>query len=217
MTRPLLDGRFAPSTELLGFVEAPFDRCVPAVRTLVAELLAIEPAAIGQQSLDGSLEEALAALTAEGSAARCLLVPTVGASWTAVFFADPVAIDPRSVAGDLPEALGCRTVLAYARPGRSDGPDGSSTVGLSLAEPGRAGLLDAVRVLVVERRGGAPVVQTYGDPLPAEPDDPARLTLDSLDRLLRSLGIDAFAAAAYLPPGTHAVLLDADTTTTTTL
>lgn len=204
MTRPLLDRRFAPATDVVGFVEAPLDECVRACRTLVAGLLDLDAGAVEQRQVGGGLEPALTELVVgpEGEqdggspSGYLLLAPTTAPSWTALFFGR--GADHRQVVGDLPDVLDCRALTVY----------GNGAVGFTLAEPGRAGMLDAVRVLIVERRGSSPEVQTYGDPLPGEPADPAGLDLDGLATILRTFGIAAFDPGFYLPPDTEAVLLE---------
>jgi hypothetical protein len=208
MTRPLLDRRFAPATDVMGFIEAPLEACVRACRTLLASLLDLDATAVERRQVGPGLASALAELVAVpegrpggGRPSRLLLAPTAAPSWTALFFGD--GVDHRRVLGDLPDLLDGRAVTAYC-----EGDDDEGVVGFTLAAPGRAGMLDAVRVLIVERRSAAPEVQTYGDPLPGEPAEPASLDLDGLAAVLRTFGIAAFDTGFYLPPGTDAVLLE---------
>lgn len=203
---PLLDGRLAPTTSVIGFVEAPLASCVDAVAEYVATHLDIGAGEVSRHRVPGNLEDALQTLRPlhEGAGGdRYLLVPT-RSEWTAIFDNAADGGDPRPLTGMLPDRLGCRTASMYAVPGR-----GSTLriAGLTLAAPGRAGMLDAVRVLVLDRRIGSPQVQVHGDPLPGEPADPADLDLQSLDRVLRGLGIHALDSRFYLPQEGGALLL----------
>ena len=204
----LLDGRLTPTTGVIGFIEASLARCVDAVERYVATHLDIALDGVERRPVTGDLEDVLGALHPlhEGATAdRYLLVPTRG-EWTAFFDNAADGGDPRPLTGMLPDQLACRTASVYAVPGK-----GSTLriAGFTLAAPGHAGMLDAVRVLVVDRRAGSPQVQMYGDPLPGEPNDPADLDLESIDRVLRGLGIHAFDARFYLPEGTEGLLLSA--------
>jgi hypothetical protein len=206
MTRLLLDGQLAPLGTVVGFIEAPLARCVDPVARIFAGTRGVAPERIGRSPVPGPLRPALAELPAANgpSADRYLLMPTDG-PWTAFLDNSPSGGDPRRIAGTLPDELGCRTATVYAVPGADGGFD---VLGFTLAAPGHAGLLDAVRVLILEQEDGRPRVQTYGEPLPGEPD-PVALSLDSLYRILRSLRIRAFDEDWYLPDRTEAVLLRA--------
>jgi len=211
MAGPLLDDRLAPLGRVLGLIEAPLDACLEPFIRLVARGLPADEVDIARQPARGPLDRALAALlpaTDRPAGDRFLLAATSG-RWTAFFENGAGGGDPRTYAGFLPEELGCRTATVYAvpaGPGETDGPGGFAVLGYTLAAPGRAGRLDAVRVLVVHRVDGEREVQSFGDPLPGE-GDPAGFDLDRLDGVLRSLGIRAFDPDWYLPAGTEGVLL----------
>jgi len=207
MTRVLLDGRFLPVTRTVGFIDAPLDRCAGPFARIVAGRLSVDPAVLVRRLVPGPLEQALAELMPprDGpSGDRFLLAPTES-SWTAFFENAADGGDPRPVAGAVPDELGCRTVTAYIVAGDDGGWD---ILGFTLAAPGRAGPLDAVRVLILHRQDGGYEVQSYGEPLAAEEGDPAELDLGRLDRILRSLGIRAFDADFYLPPRTEGLLVE---------
>lgn len=204
---PLLDGRFLPVTAVAGFVDAPLDRCVDAVVEAAAMRLLVDPGAADRQPVHGDIP--LAAALDElcdrpDHTTGYLLAPTDGGRWTAMFedAAGPGVLG--DLVADLPDTLGCRTASVYVVPGVEEVP---GIVGFTLAEPGRAGMSDAVRVLIVERANGPPEVQSYGEPLAAEPPDPATLDLEALDRVLRSLGVRAFDESFYLPAGSEGLIV----------
>jgi len=207
---PLPTGRLALITGAFGFVEAPLERVTEPYAALVAARLTIEPGALRRQSVPGPLAAALGRLEplreGPGPGDRHLLAPTDG-DWSA-YFENAVPGDPRVAAAELPDRLGCRTLVLYAEP--SDPEDSASplsTVGFTLSGPGRAGMLDALRVLIIDAGDREP--QTYGDPLPFEDTHPRDLGLELgwLDRYCRALGLRPFDQDFFFPPGTDGVLL----------
>jgi hypothetical protein len=208
----LLDGRFLPTTGVIGFVERPLTDVTDAFCAVVAAQLETGPAALRREPVEGPLASALERLrplapTPAGD--RFLLCPTDGA-WTAYFDNASTGGDPRPVAAALPDLLGCRSLIVLAAPdpgARNEDPPRMRTIGFSLAAPGHAGWTDAVRVLIVSHPGGQTEVQTYGDPLPVEDTGPRDLDIDTLDSYLRFLGVKAFCAAAYLPEGSTGLLI----------
>ena len=212
--RLLLDGRFLPTTGVIGFLERPLADLTDAFCAVVAPQLRTDPAALRREPVGGPLASALERLqplapTPAGD--TFLLCPTNGA-WTAYFDNASTGGDPRPVAAALPDRLGCRSLIVMAVPdpgARQKDPARMQTIGFSLAAPGHAGWTDAVRVFIVSHLGGQTEVQTYGDPLPVEDTDLPDLDLDLLDRYLCSLGVTAFCDTAYLPEGSTGLLISA--------
>jgi hypothetical protein len=185
-----------PLPGTFGLVEAPLARVVEPYAEVVARRLGVKPSALYRSRVSGPLDRALARL--EGpSGGRHLLAPTT-ADWVA-YFESALRADPRPVAAELPDRLNCRTLLLYASP--------SSTVGFALRGPGHAGMLDAIRVVIVSADEREP--QTYGDPLPFEDTAPRnlRLGLDWLDRYCHALGLRVFDPGFYFPRASTGVLL----------
>lgn len=113
----LLNGRYAPTTEAIGFVQADLET---AARALVSWRERIHgPGTVVVERLNGGLTELLGRLDpldVGPEATMELLAETGGGRWTALF--DSSAADPavdRSV-GVLAEQLGTRGVVAAWRP-----------------------------------------------------------------------------------------------------
>jgi hypothetical protein len=191
------DPRLAPPTAAFGLAESSLEGLADPFAELVG--------ARGREPVAGPLDSALEQLLERDH--RFLLAPTDG-DWVA-WFENASPPDPRPIAADLPERAGCRTLTVYASPrDRDDLASPLSIVGFTLQEPGRAGLLDAVRVLLVY--DDEPHPQTYGDPLPFEDADPEDLGLDIdwLDRYLRALGVRPLDAGFYFPSGATGLTIE---------
>jgi hypothetical protein len=210
----LLNGRFLPTTGVIGFAEHQLDgQLVDAFCAVVAPRLELEPGALRRERVSGPLAGALERLRPLAPALfgdAFLLCPTIG-PWTAFFDNASTGGDPRPVAAELPDRLGCRSliVMTVPEPGASQ-PDAARLriVGFTLAAPGRAGWTDAVRVQLVTRDNGGTQVQSYGDRLPAEDDDdPRAMGVEQLDGYMKSLGVNAFDASAYFPDGSTGLLI----------
>jgi hypothetical protein len=187
----------APPTAAFGLAESSIEGLADPFAELVG--------ARGRERVAGPLDAALAALLERDQ--RYLLAPT-DSDWVA-WFENASPPDPESLAADLPDRAGCRTITVYARPRDADDPASAlSIVGFTLQEPGRAGLLDAVRALLVY--DDEPHPQTYGDPLPFEDADPEDLGLDIdwLDRYLRALGVPALDPSSYFPSGATGLTIE---------
>jgi hypothetical protein len=206
----LASGRLRRVTEVFGFVEAPLDRVVDPYTTLVATQLGIAPAELSRRPVAGPLTEALGELEPlradSSSGDRHLLAPTAS-DWVA-YFENAIPGDPRLVAAELPDLLGCRTLVLYATTSHADAPASTlKTVGFTLSAPGHAGMLDALRVLIVD--ADEPQPQTYGHHLPFEDADPRDLRpeLNWLTRYCAVLGLHPFDPGFYFPPSAEGVLV----------
>ena len=114
---PLLAGRFAPTTEFLGFLEADLST---TARALVAWREQVHgPGALEVEHLSGDLASLLSRLDpldVGPEAATELLVATRGGRWTTVFDSSAADPDVTRIVGALSERLGAAGVVAAWRP-----------------------------------------------------------------------------------------------------
>jgi hypothetical protein len=131
MAVELLDNRYAPITDAIGFIEADFDRVVAADDCWRASL-----GGYAGRSIRGTLPALLdALLPLTGPRLRYIWVPTVG-PWTAYFDNFVVGSDPGGPVAVLAKRLGARGVHIGCRAGTSR--RGAAVRGLSDRLPSAA-------------------------------------------------------------------------------
>jgi hypothetical protein len=205
----LLDDRWAPITDSMGFVEAPIAR-------IVAAMISPPPDVEGEircRSVDGPLSQVLAALLplTMPIVVRTLLVPT-SQPWTALFNNSKLGTDAFAVLSWLARQLSCRCVRITAT------PDAGGRYGASMFEllgPAQTDLLNVVRSIHAMNDGGRWRFGVSGTPQPFEEPDRYtarrlrdRLPFDVLDRYCGALGIRPFDEGFYLPREQPAALIE---------
>jgi hypothetical protein len=146
MAVELLDNRYAPITDAIGFIEADFDRVVAVDDCWRASLGGYEG-----RSVRGALPALLdALLPLTGPRLRYIWVPTVG-PWTAYFDNSVVGSDPGGPVAVLAKRLVARGVHIGCRAGTSRR---GAAVEFSLYGPERTDWLNLIRaVRAVEDEG----------------------------------------------------------------
>lgn len=192
----LLDGRFAPITQAIGFLEAPFTAVVDADREWRAS--------IGNYSarpLFGTLKDQLSALLPlSGPLARYLWVASNG-SWTAYFDNFRNGSDPWSPIPQLSRRIGCRGVAIASAP---QTPTTYGGFRFDLYGQPPADALNYTRTISAINDGGRWDWTAIGQEQSFEEPKAysARLIRDRLshemiDRYCQALGIRPFDAAFY--------------------
>jgi hypothetical protein len=196
---PLLCNGFAPITQAIGFLEAPWAAVVEADREWRAS--------IGRypgRSLVGSFEEHLSALLPlTGPLVRHLWVATQGA-WTAYFDNFRIGSDPWSPIPYLSGRMGCRGVAIMWRP-QTATAYGATRFDLYGQPPVDA--LNYTRSVAAINDGGRWSWDAIGEVQPFEVTDAYlakrirdRLTPELIDRYCQALGIRPFDDQFYGGP-----------------
>jgi hypothetical protein len=196
MSLCLLDGRYAPITDAVGFLEANLPRVVAADTEWRASLGGYQGRAISGPL--PSLLDALLPLTAP--LLRYLWVETSG-PWTAYFDNFVLGTDTFGPISFLAQRLGCRGVAVGCREGTARR---GAAVSFSLYGPDPTDWLNVVRALSAVEDGGRWEWSAAGTPQPFE-DTAAygrrrvrdRLTPERLAGYCAALGIRPFDASFY--------------------
>jgi hypothetical protein len=204
----LLEDRFAPITDSMGFVEAPIAHVAAALR-------APQPDVSGEIRLhrvEGPLARAVEALLplTMPIVVRTLLVPTTS-PWTALFNNSKLGTDAFAALSWLARHLSCRCVRITAV------PDAGERYGASMFEllgPEQTDWLNVVRSIHAMNDGGRWRFGATGTPQPFEEPEHYtarrvrdRLPFEVLARYCRALGIQPFDEGFYLPPEQPAATL----------
>jgi len=208
--KALLDGRRAPITDAMGFLEAECDVVATNLTRWLTELNEPRGISVHAEHVRGPLDAVLERLLplTDTVTLRYALVPT-DSPWTAILSNDHVGIDATPVAY-LPRRIRCRGVRLVARDNRDDG-----AVVLTLYGPESIDHSNTIRdIRAFNDDGGWIFRAAKGNPLSFEtpaayenPDARARFPPALLDQYLRALGIRAFDEGFYLPPGKNEAVL----------
>lgn len=210
--RLLFDGRLAPITSEMGFLEAP---PAAAVQTFVDWQRPIhEPLGVSLTDgpVAGGLEEVLLSLLPLTNVVRRrhLFVPTAG-PWVAYFDNGHRGTDAFSAVSYLAQHLGCRGLRVAAVPdtieGEFKGARGEyGAVVMEVYGPDRTDVLNYVRSVAVVNDGGRWDFSQSGTPFPFEDVKQYgarrvkdRFTFEMLGRYLSELGLSPFDEGFYLP------------------
>ncbi len=217
----LLNDALSPLTSTIGFVDAP---CRDAANAYLRWQISLVDgdwiAGWTPHRVSGDLESVLRRLLPlkKIESTRRLFLPT-RSGWTAYVDNRWIGADPFPVLHSLVETLHCRGIRMTAVPPNpkatpQQGPYGGTI--FELYTPDAPGRLRVARSLNAVQDGGRWTFDATGTPLPFE--EPGRYTsrrirdrFDAalLDRYLRTLGIEAFDAAFYLPDAAEGILLEA--------
>jgi hypothetical protein len=220
--RLLFEGRLAPITTEIGFLEVSAERAVAAFLDWMRPIH--EP--LGRQfrevRVSGGLEEALLRLLPLVNIIRTrnLFIPTAS-PWCAYFDNGHQGTDSFSAMSYLAQRLGCRGMRVVAVPdtieGEFRGAKGHyGAVILEVYGPERTDWLNTVRSISALHDGGRWDFHAGGTPFPFEETERYqarrirdRFTFDMLERYLKQLGLSPFDEDFYLPgPGAEAVLIE---------
>jgi hypothetical protein len=220
--RLLLDGRLAPITSTMGFLEYP---AAEAAAGFLDWMRAIhEPLGrrLDERRVSGGLEEVLLGLLPLVSILRTrwLFIPTAS-PWCAFVDNGHQGTDAFSAMSFLAERLGCRGMRVTAVPdtieGEFKGARGEyGAVVLEVYGPERTHFLNYQRSICALHDGDRWDFSAGGTPFPFEETERYRarrirdrFTFDMLERYLRQLGLEPFEEDFYLPgPAAEAVLIE---------
>ncbi len=220
--RLLLDGRLAPITSTIGFLEAPAAEAAAAFLDWYRGIHEPLGRRLTERRVGGGLEPALLSLLPLVSVLRTkhLFVPTAS-PWCAFFDNGHRGTDAFSVMSWLAQRLGCRGRRVTAVPdtieGEYKGARGEyGAVVLEVYGPERTHFLNYQRSIGAVHDGDRWSFDAGGTPFPFEETERYRarrvrdrFTFDMLERYLRKLGLSAFDEDFYLPgPGAEAVLIE---------
>lgn len=220
--RLLLDGRLAPITSTIGFLEVPAAEAVAAFLDWYRGIHEPLGRRLTQRRVGGGLEPALLSLLPLVSVLRTkhLFVPTAS-PWCAFFDNGHRGADAFSVMSTLARRLSCRGMQVTAVPdtieGEYQGARGEyGAVVLEIYGPERTHFLNYQRSIGAVHDGDRWSFDAGGTPFPFEETERYRarrvrdrFTFDMLERYLRELGLSAFEEDFYLPgPAAEAVLIE---------
>jgi hypothetical protein len=214
----LLEDRWAPVTEELGFLELEAEPAAQAFATWQRGLPMSRDSTIEVLPVTGTLEQALSSLLplTGGETRRHLFIPTrsawtayVADGWTGTDAASPMSTMARRL------SIRCLRVVAVPHTLRKNGGGRYGAVMLDVFGPKQPGKLNnTVRVVEVANDGGRWVFVQSGEPFAFEQVEKYqerrvrdRFTLEMLQDYLRHLGLSPFEEDFYLPPGSRAWLV----------
>jgi hypothetical protein len=178
----LLENRFAPATNCIGFLESQFETVCDADRQWRNE--------IGRftfQYSAGTLESSLSLLAPlSGPMSRHLWLETHG-GWTAYVDNFVIGSDPFGPIAYLSKKLGCRGLLVACHPNIPGKSFGQTR--FDLFSPEATGLINPSRTVSATNDDGRWVWNAYGDPLSFE-DESAYENKRVRDRLTRTMVAD---------------------------
>ncbi|HLL00178.1 MAG TPA: hypothetical protein VK539_06300 [Myxococcaceae bacterium] len=214
----LLEDRWAPITEEMGFLELEAEQAAQAFANWHKGLEISRGFTIEVHPVTGTLEQVLSRLLplSGGETQRRLFIPTRSAwtayvenGWTGTDAASPM----RVMAGSL--SIRCLRVVAVPHTLRKLGGGRYGGVMLDVFGPEQPGKLNNyVRAIEVANDGGRWVFSQSGEPFPFEQVERYqerrvrdRFTFELLKDYLRHLGLSPFEEDFYLPPGSSAWLV----------
>ena len=220
--RLLLDGRLAPMTHTVGFLEAPPADAVEAFVGWQRSIYEPQGVSVTRRDVPGGLEEALPALLPLTSVVRRrhLFVPTAG-PWVAYFDNGHRGTDAVSAMSYLAERVGCRGLRVTLTPDTVEGEFAGArgeygAVVWEVYGPHQTDFLNYVRAVSVVHDGAKWAFSQAGRPFDFEdvgrynaPRVRDRFTPAHLSGYLRELGLSPFDEAFYAPdPAAPSVLVE---------
>jgi hypothetical protein len=205
----LLDRHLAPTTNAIGFWECPAERVrdefVAWLRWLNRDVTVFE--------VNGSLDDAVAALRPLGACPYRQLVFQTSSQWTAYLDSGLRGTDTASPIGHLCRVIPCRGLIArwvpHTRRKTETGWTGEyGIVDFDLLADHPAARLNTERAILMMNDGGPWKFHTVGDPLPFEQTERYeakkirdRFTVDMLEEYCRAIGVEVFDEEFYGPRG----------------
>jgi hypothetical protein len=216
----LFNGRLAPITSTIGFLEASLPSAVEAFTGWQKSIYEPQGTSVTARPIPGGLEKALSELLPLTSVLRLrhLFVPT-GSSWLAYFDNGHRGTDAMSAMSFLAERLQCRGMRVTLIPDTIEGEfkaakgEYGATV-LEVYGARQTDFLNYVRSIAVVNDGGKWVFSQGGTPFPFEDlkqyksrNVRQRFTAEHLERYLSELGLSPFDETFYLPTAADAAML----------
>jgi len=214
----LLEDRWAPVTEEMGFLELEAEQAAQAFANWHKGLEISRGFTIEVHPVTGTLEQVLSRLLplSGGETQRRLFIPTRSA-WTAYVENGWTGTDASSAMSVMARRLSIRGLRVVAVPHtlRKDGGGRYGAVMLGVYGPERPEKIsNTVRALGASNDGGRWVLDQSGEPFPFEQMEKYqerrvrdRFTFEMLKDYLRHLGLSPFEEDFYLPPGSRAWLV----------
>jgi hypothetical protein len=213
----LLEDRWAPVTEEMGFLELEAEQAAQAFATWEREVMTPRGITVAVLPVSGTLEQALASLMPlnGGETQRHLFIPT-RSGWTAYVSSQWTGTDAASPMSAMARRLSIRCLRVVAVPHTLRGDRGRyGAVMLEVYGPEQpAKISSTVRALGASNDGGRWVFDEYGEPFAFEQVERYqarrvrdRFTFEMLKDYLRHLGLAPFEEDFYLPEGSHAWLI----------
>jgi len=213
----LLDDRWAPVTEEMGFLETDAEHAARVFAAWQSGLLARRGIAVGVRPVPGPLEQALSALLplTTPELQRHLFMPTRSA-WTGYVDNARGGTDAESAMAVMARKAGCRGLRVVAVPNTyRKGKGRYGAVMLEMYGPHQTAWINTIRAVNAANDGGRWVFAQWGEPFPFEkleqyqaPRVRDRFTFDMLQEYLRHLGLSPFEESFYLPDGAPAWLVE---------
>lgn len=220
--RLLFDGRLAPITSTIGFLEVPAAEAAAAFLDWYRAIHEPLGRRLSDRRVSGGLESVLLRLLPLASVLRTkhLFVPTAS-PWCAFFDNGRQGTDAFPPMSYLARRLGCRGMRVTAVPdtieGELKGAKGDyGAMVLEVYGPERTDFLNRQRSIGAVHDGDRWDFSAGGTPFPFEETERYRarrirdrFTFDMLERYLRHLGLSPFEEEFYLPgPEVEAVLIE---------
>ena len=213
----LLEDRWAPVTEEMGFLELGAEQAAQAFATWQRGLPTSRGFTVEVLPVTGTLEQVLSRLLplSGGERLRHLFIPTRSA-WTAYVADQWTGTDAASPMSVMARRLSIRCLRVVAVPHTLRGDRGRyGAVMLDVFGPQQPGkILNYVRSIYAANDGGRWVFGHSGEPFPFEQVEQYqarrlrdRFTFEMLKDYLRHLGLAPFEKDFYMPPGTCAWLI----------
>ncbi|MFL5349254.1 MAG: hypothetical protein ACJ8AT_31020 [Hyalangium sp.] len=214
----LLEDRWAPVTEEMGFLELGAEQAAQAFATWEREVMTPRGINVEVLPVTGTLEQALSRLLplTSGERRRRLFIPTrsawtayVADQWTGTDAASPMSAMARRL------SIRCLRVVAVPHTRRKNQGVRYGAVMLEVYGPEQPGKIsNTVRALAAANDGGRWVFEQSGEPFPFEQVEQYqarrlrdRFTFEMLKDYLRHLGLAPFEEDFYMPPGSCAWLI----------
>ncbi|WP_224363520.1 hypothetical protein [Hyalangium versicolor] len=213
----LLEDRWAPVTEEIGFLEVGAEQAAQTFATWQRGLVTSRDFTIELLPISGTLEQVLSRLLplSGGENQRYLFIPTrstwaayVENQWTGTDAASPMSVMARKL------SIRCLRVVAVPHTLRGDrGRYGSVMLDVfGPQQPGKS--LNYVRSIYAANDGGRWTFGHSGEPFPFEQVEQYqarrvrdRFTFEMLKDYLLHLGLSSFEEDFYMPPGLSAWLI----------
>lgn len=215
--KTLLEGRFAPLTYQIGFLEATFEDTLEVFLRWQYEIGSRSQRQPQHERLIGSLPRALARLEPLTTPPTKVLLMETRSRWTAFFDNGLRVSDPESPVGHLCTIVPCKGMVAHCTPDRSKtrGRDALRIYGVvsfRLFTSHKTDWLNQERAIVAMNDGGRWLFSAEGAEQPFEESQKYsarriadRFTDEMLERYCEALGIKLFEGAFY---GTKAAVIN---------
>ncbi len=212
----LLEDRWAPVTEEMGFLELGAEQAAQAFAHWHKGLEISRGFIIEVLPVTGTLEQVLSRLLPLNGGERRLFIPTRSA-WTAYVSNQWTGTDASSPMSVMARRLSIRSLRVVAVPHtlRKDGGGRYGGVMLEMFGPEQPGKIhNALRSIYASNDGGRWVFGHSGEPFPFEQVEQYqarrvrdRFTFEMLKDYLRHLGLSPFEEDFYMPPDSQAWLV----------